>query len=500
MVALELGTVVLLLAWVQAATITSNTMQPVRGIGASGAWWVNDLALFPAEVRQQVSDMLLNQTSDDGIGLTDYRYNLGGGGVGVKEWDRVHETPYLSDREYDWEADEAGTFFLREAARHGVPYITLFVNSAPPAFTTNGKSCGGNLKIDRILAFAQYIADVISYWKSEGVQITHVSPLNEPDNAFWACWQEGMAVYPIAQRGKVMLAVAKALEDAGLNTKVIGDESSMIWEVYGEAPLWLDREVGAVLDGIATHQYAFVNGRIRRNMVDLTKRLSGGTPGWATEVCCYKPSRESYANDPLSGISYGPYYDPTMVSGLRMAKFIFEALGEAGEEHWDWWLALSPQLGSCEPAEDPYCAEEIQHDGWDDGLIYYDPYYQDTKFYGLHLTKRYWVLRHFTKAAPAGAVVREVLMASKGPETKWRVIAFDYPERGTLYSIVAMNAQDTWSSLHLQGDDKFVFTTPKKVYCTHAEENWAEVDAVSLAADSSVDLHAPGLSIVTLFF
>jgi len=59
-----------------------------------------------------------------------------------------------------------------------------------------------------------------------------------------------------------------------------------VGEVYGEAPIWLNKEVGTVLDGIAHHQYAFVSGDMQRRMVDFTTRLSGGTPAWATEVCC----------------------------------------------------------------------------------------------------------------------------------------------------------------------------------------------------------------------
>lgn len=43
--------------------ITATTRQTVHGIGASGAWWVNDLALYPDQVRQNVSDLLLDQTS-----------------------------------------------------------------------------------------------------------------------------------------------------------------------------------------------------------------------------------------------------------------------------------------------------------------------------------------------------------------------------------------------------------------------------------------------------
>ena len=43
--------------------ITTTTRQTVHGVGVSGAWWVNDLALYPDQVRQNVSDLLLNQTT-----------------------------------------------------------------------------------------------------------------------------------------------------------------------------------------------------------------------------------------------------------------------------------------------------------------------------------------------------------------------------------------------------------------------------------------------------
>lgn len=33
-----------------------------------------------------------------------------------------------------------------------------------------------------IPGYAQYIADVLSHWRSQGVRITYVSPMNEPDD------------------------------------------------------------------------------------------------------------------------------------------------------------------------------------------------------------------------------------------------------------------------------------------------------------------------------
>lgn len=52
----------------------------MNGIGASGVWPIN-LNNFPVSAREQAADMPFNGTS--GIGLTSYRYYVGGGGVGV---------------------------------------------------------------------------------------------------------------------------------------------------------------------------------------------------------------------------------------------------------------------------------------------------------------------------------------------------------------------------------------------------------------------------------
>ena len=43
--------------------------------------------------------------------------------------------------------------------------------------TSNNQSCAGSLVTSRIPAYVQYLTDVISHWKSEGVEFTHVSPM-----------------------------------------------------------------------------------------------------------------------------------------------------------------------------------------------------------------------------------------------------------------------------------------------------------------------------------
>ncbi|KAI0032076.1 glycoside hydrolase [Vararia minispora EC-137] len=479
---------------VECATITGTTLQTIDGIGASGAWWVNDIANFPASVRQNLSDLLLSPSK---LGLSNYRYNLGGGGVGVTTPDRAPETPYVSDGVYNFSKDAAGTFFLQEAARHGVAQLTLFVNSAPSTMTSNGQSCGGTLITSRIPAYAQYIADVVSHWDAQGVKITHVSTMNEPDNTFGGCGQEGMEVTP-SQRAQLILTTAKALNAAGLSTMVIGDETSQVSLFESEAPTWLNTTVGVSLAGVAHHQYAFASGQAQRTMAQLALNLSGGTPSWSTEICCFVAADSGQAGSPLAAMTYGGTYDPTIVGGLRMAVLIFQSLGDAQEPHWDFWTAVSNAIGSCDPSSGTSCLSKTNADGWNDGLIYYDPNFATTGFTSLFLSKRYHVLKHFTKSALVGSVVRRTSLATTGTEANWRVLAFNTPGARTLHAIVAMNGGTTASTLTITGSG-FTLPVPKSVVRTSASEDYVTITTPTLG-NGSLAINAPALSIYTIFF
>lgn len=123
-----------------AATVSSTPAQTFTGIGGSGAWWPNDLWHFPEATRQNLSALLF---SPSGLGLSSYRYNIGAGGVNVSNPTRAPETFYVSPGVYNFSADPQGVYFLREAAKWGVPSITAFANSAPPRLTSGGASCNG---------------------------------------------------------------------------------------------------------------------------------------------------------------------------------------------------------------------------------------------------------------------------------------------------------------------------------------------------------------------
>jgi hypothetical protein len=287
---------------VPAAVVAQSGAQTMHGFGASGAWWPNDLVNFSPDVQDRVAGMLFGQ---DGLALSVYRYNIGGGGGGVRSGPRAAETFLVRPGEYDWSRDAGGRLFLKKAAEMGVPALIGFVNSAPVVWTTNGQCCGGNLVGGAEVAYARYLADVVVHLQAdEGVSLSYVSPMNEPDSGFAGGAQEGMAV-PVRQRAALVRAVAAELAQRAPFAQVIGDESSRILDQFlPEAPIWLGIEGAASsVAAVAHHLYDFpIDLELRA--ADLL-RATLGKAMWMTEICCF---------DSRTG-RYGRQYDPTIAGG-----------------------------------------------------------------------------------------------------------------------------------------------------------------------------------------
>jgi hypothetical protein len=96
-----------------------------------------------------------------------------------------------------------------------------------------------------------------------------------------------------------------------------------------------------------------------------------------------------------------------MTSGLWLANTIWGDLAVAHDNAFDWWLALSPNLG-CDPARDRGCAAQVQARGRNDGLIYFDRHFANDGDQSLYLTKRYWVMAGFSRYVRPGDVVHNV--------------------------------------------------------------------------------------------
>ncbi|KAI0630269.1 glycoside hydrolase [Trametes polyzona] len=372
-------------AAVSAFTVSSSPSQAISGIGASGAWWPNDLFKFPEDVREQVAELLFGQS---GAGLTSYRYNIGGGGVGVTNPTRAPPTFYVSPGVYNWSADPAGVYFLQKAAQNRVPQLTAFVNSAPPAMTSNGQSCGGRLVDAQIPAFAKYVADVLAHFRDdEGIRFTHVSPMNEPQHTFSACNQEGMQVTP-AQRTSVVSALRSALDSAGLaSVGIMADESDNVADFVADAPHWLPQVRAGALAAVSHHQYKFDADAAVAQLGALGRSLSGGVPTWFTEICCFTAADSGQRGNPAAPLK------PTMVGALQLGQLVYQSFTQAQDAHFDFWTALSSGIG-CSPLNNPSCTANANTNGWNDGLVYYDSSFASNHNTALYKTKRLFLMKH----------------------------------------------------------------------------------------------------------
>jgi O-glycosyl hydrolase len=450
--------------------LVTGPAQTVAGFGASGAWWVNDLANFSSANQAKVASLLFTTA---GLDLSQYRYNIGGGGVGVASGPRAPSSFLSGSGTYDWTKDATGQYFLKQAAADGVPDLIGFVNSAPEQYTSNNESCGGTLVAADESAYGTFLANVVSHFASQGVTIDEISPMNEPDNSFSSCSQEGMAV-PAAERAGTISAVGAALKSAGLSTTVIADESSKTTQLLSEAPTWLaDSTAPGYVGAIAHHTYDYPGG----TQLELVSALGdvNGKAKWASEICCQ-----------VTGGGYGAQYDPTIAGGIQTANSIYKDFAYGDDSAFQFWTALSPVMG-CDPATSSTCATSVNSTGYNDGLIYYNPNYASDGDQNLYISKRFYVVAQYSRFVRPGAVRYALTGAPSGvqalafwADNAWTVVAANTNSSATSFSLNLGS-----STLSSQG-----------AYRTSATENVASVSAPSISG-STVSTSLAAKSVTT---
>ena len=447
--------------------------QTIANIGASGAWWVNDLNSFAPKVQAQAAQLLFSRS---GLQLSSYRYNIGGGGTGVSPADRAPQTFLQSDGGYNWSLDPGGQYFLKAAAKDGVPDLIGFVNSAPASMTTNGQSCSGYLSAGSEAAYGAYLATVVKHFDGQGVHLNYVSPMNEPDSTT-GCGQETMLV-PVSQRGAVVRAVGSALVAQNTGAKVIADESSLLSEFNSNTETWFyEPGTAQYIAALAHHTYDDPGDGTMEQAAAVGRQT--GEPTWATEICCFD-----------SGGGWSGGYDPGIDSALAMSQIIYNDFTVTHDSAFQWWEALSNAMG-CDPKADASCAGSTNSAGWNDGLIYYDPNFATDGNQQLYLTKRYYALAQYSKYVRPGAVLHNALGAPSGVQ----VSAY---QSGKNWTVVVNNQNTTASPLSLNvGSAQGLSATG--AYRTSATQNLATVADPAVSGATVTD-QLPAQSITTYTF
>ena len=350
---------------------TRCPLQTMDGFGASDAWSIQHIGLWPDSVRRQAADWLFSTRCDRkgrplGIGLSIWRFNIGAGsreqgkesGIG-SHWMRT-ECFLRPDGSYDMTRQAGQRNFMRMARERGVKTFIGFFNSPPVYFTRNGLATntgrGGTLHLqDACYAdFARFAANVVrGLERHDSISLAYVCPVNEPDG-HWN-WvgpkQEGS---PATNREIAALARAfsRAFSEHDIDTRILVNESSDYRCMF------------------ATHMTDWQRGYAIQSFFcpDSTETYLGDTPGvprlmaghrywtntplkalrdirvqlkdtldkykvkfWQTETCIMSNDEE---------IGGGGGFDRTMKTALYVARIIHHDIVYAGAGSWQWWRAV----------------------------------------------------------------------------------------------------------------------------------------------------------------
>ena len=366
--------------------------QTFSTFGVSGAWWaqviggwddIDEASGLPK--RERIAELLFDR--EKGIGVNCYRYNLGGGSAESGRGSfsipcRRAESFDSDDGKYDWSRDKNAVWMMKQAVEHGVEEIIFFVNSPPERFTKNSmahcsKSFSTNLSKKNYSEFAEYCLDCVQHFRSEGVPVRYLSPVNEPVWK-WTGGQEGCHYSPGQVRRLLRVFVDKMDRRPELSDlKLSGAENGDIrWfnKTYCRIMLG-DKKISQRTDAVDVHSYFITPGIpviswLIRDRLPFLKRfrryLDRRFPDAAVKTSEWTHMK--------GGRDYG------MDSALEQTKVMMEDITILRVSSWQLWIAVSNV---------DYC----------DGLIYEN---DDSKTF--ELTKRYYAFGNYSKFIESGSI------------------------------------------------------------------------------------------------
>lgn len=200
-------------------------------------------------LKEKAARLLFSQKFDgagnpEGIGLSLWRVNLGGGSLEGDEspikfpWRGARSFIDPESGKIDMSRCIGLRYFMEKAKGYGCENFLLFSNTPPIGMTKNSSyhktepDFRSNLKEDCYDDFAEYLAEVAKRLSDGGYNIKYISPVNEPSWKWTTDIQEGTPwLNPEIKRLAVELD--KSIQKRGLETKIFLPEADSIQNIYG---------------------------------------------------------------------------------------------------------------------------------------------------------------------------------------------------------------------------------------------------------------------------
>lgn len=466
-------------------TIDANDKaQIIKNIGASGCWFSEGIGKhWPIEKKERIAELLFSRKinsdgSPKGIGLSAWRFNIGGGtqeqGVasGIRDSNHRVESFLNPDGTYDWSKQSGYVWFLKKAKMYGVEELIAFSNTPPVQFTLNGlgykteKDGIANLMPEKYPAFADFLTEVIKHFDKEDLHFSYISPVNEPQwdwtGTMGTAKQEG-SPWTNAEIYRIVKSLDSSLQLKKLKTKILAPEAGMLSFLYGnKTPA--SRQIQNFFSDtsklnfgnfktvprlVAGHSYFTDVGdtniiTTRKNLADTAKKYN--VDFWQSEYALLG-----------NGFKEGDTGQRTQMDcALFFAKIIHHDFTVANATAWHLWNAYEPGRAEFNPRY---------------YLIALTP---DSNFVNgkFTVTKNLWGLGHYSLFIRPGMQRLNIKRSDKmnDMEAAQKTMVSAYKDEGGRLVIVAINyaKEDENITFNLQGFKKIYSA---KTYQTTSADN-----------------------------
>jgi O-glycosyl hydrolase len=348
----------------------SQTYQTIEGFAASDCWTTHYVGQYWNDDKKEsaakwlFSQNLKSDGSPEGIGLSMWRVNLGAGSMeqgdesGIEDIARRGECFLDNNGNYDWSKQSGQQWFMNRAKEYGCEKLVLFSNSPLVNYTLNGKAyapSGGNanLQTDKYDDFAEYLATVVQHFTQEGFNVTHISPVNEPQWAWNEPGQEG-SPWRNPEIKKLAIELDKSFQKKELNTKILITEAGEYTYLYAntyhpsgnQIQQFFDSQsdnylgnLPSVAQVIGGHSYWThgTNAQLR-NIRSLVKNKAN-----AYNIGIFQTEWSLLGENPGENF---PGYDAAsyMDIALILARVIHSDLAYADVASWSYWTAMGQEM------------------------------------------------------------------------------------------------------------------------------------------------------------
>jgi len=444
--------------------------------------------------KERVADLLFS--TEKGIGLSAWRFNIGGG-INVATirhpW-RTVETFELAQGEYDWTRQQEERWFLDAAKERGVDQFIAFVNSPPGRMTRNGYTNGTNgvgstnLRSGFEAQFADYLVDILKHFKDEwGINFNYISPVNEPQ------WEWNSSSNQEGNRAanddikQMVNELYPRLQSENLDTEIMIVESGDLRSWY-QSNSGMESEYGKKYGeyfGLVTENevkpkishtfcgHSYWSDRLNTQLVQDRQNLSVYLNPLLNAGWKYWMSEYAVLDGPEGAGGRGR--DLTMKTALDVTRVMHYDLTILNATAWQWWTAVSPE-------------------DYKDGLIYTD-YMENPASQSIIESKLLWAFGNYSRFIRPGFVRIDLT----GADDKNGLLGSAYVDANEKQLIIVFQNHSTQMkpvSMNLSGLNSSKKISKLKPYITSDNTE----DDLKKYADINIEdvYEVPAKSVVTL--